>query len=135
MSVSRHASNAHGEGLQAMQLTAALSACLPVPLSRLLSASLPAGYLVSESGKNLIAACCTEFIQLLSSESNEMCTKEQKTRIMPHHVIQALHELEYDRWIEEMKQVQAGHEQENNGRACKEEPQQAACCSCSLIAD
>ena len=34
--------------------------------------------------------CFTEFINLISSESNEICSKEEKRTIAPEHVLRAL---------------------------------------------
>ena len=39
---------------------------------------------------------CSEFIQLLSSEANEVATKEKKNTIQPEHVISALKELGFE---------------------------------------
>jgi len=38
----------------------------------------------------------TEFIQLLSSEANEIATKEKKNTIQPEHVMSALKELGFE---------------------------------------
>jgi histone H3/H4 len=34
--------------------------------------------------------CVAEFINLISSESNEICSKEEKRTIAPEHVLRAL---------------------------------------------
>ncbi|KAI0562031.1 Histone-like transcription factor (CBF/NF-Y) [Gracilaria domingensis] len=43
--------------------------------------------------RELIAECCTEFVQLLSSEANEICEKDNKKTITPEHVLRALEQL------------------------------------------
>ncbi|CAN8070040.1 unnamed protein product [Agarophyton chilense] len=43
--------------------------------------------------RELIAECCTEFVQLLSSEANEICEKDHKKTITPEHVLRALEQL------------------------------------------
>ena len=37
-----------------------------------------------------LVQCSTEFINLISSESNEICSKEEKRTIAPEHVLRAL---------------------------------------------
>lgn len=46
---------------------------------------------------------CAEFIQLVSSESNEVATKEVKNTISPEHVIRALEELGFSDFVDEVK--------------------------------
>lgn len=48
--------------------------------------------LTSET-RELIASCCTEFVQLLSSEANDICEKDDKKTITPEHVLRALRQL------------------------------------------
>jgi len=43
--------------------------------------------------RELLADCCTEFIQLVSSEANEICEKERRKTIMPEHILAALQAL------------------------------------------
>nr|GMC60213.1 protein Dr1 homolog isoform X1 [Ipomoea batatas] len=50
----------------------------------------------------------TEFINLISSESNEVCNKEDKRTIAPEHVLKALEVLGFGEYIEE---VYAAYEQ------------------------
>jgi len=42
----------------------------------------------------LIGECLKEFIQLISSQANEICDKEKKTTITPNHILLALSELD-----------------------------------------
>ena len=50
---------------------------------------------VSNDARELVLACCTEFIHLLSSEANEMCNNQQKKTINAEHVLMALDSLGY----------------------------------------
>lgn len=52
--------------------------------------------------RDLIANCCTEFVQLLSSEANEICEKDSKKTITPEHVLRALAQLGLDRYLAEV---------------------------------
>lgn len=49
-----------------------------------------------------------EFINLVSSESNDVCNKEDKRTIAPEHVLKALQVLGFGEYIEE---VYAAYEQ------------------------
>ena len=42
---------------------------------------------VANEARELILNCSTEFIHLLSSESNEMCNNQQKKTISAEHVL------------------------------------------------
>ena len=53
--------------------------------------------------KEMIVECCNEFIQCVSSEANEISTKENKTTILPEHVVAALESLDFASMIETVK--------------------------------
>ncbi|CAI5943699.1 unnamed protein product [Closterium sp. NIES-65] len=53
-------------------------------------------------------AASPEFINLISSEANEMCSKEDKRTIAPEHVLQALESLGFSSYLAE---VQAAYDQ------------------------
>lgn len=59
--------------------------------------------LTSET-RDLIATCCTEFVQLLSSEANEICEKGKKKTITPEHVLRALEQLGLTRFTKEVEE-------------------------------
>ncbi|KAK9105530.1 hypothetical protein Scep_022374 [Stephania cephalantha] len=52
--------------------------------------------------------CGAKFINLISSESNEVCSREEKRTIAPEHVLKALEVLGFGEYIEE---VYAAYEQ------------------------
>ena len=60
---------------------------------------------VANNSRELILNCCTEFILLLSSQSNEICEKRQKKTILPEHVMDAMQELGYGHYVPEVKDV------------------------------
>ena len=60
---------------------------------------------VANNSRELILNCCTEFILLLSSQSNEICEKRQKKTILPEHVMEALQELGFGDYTGEVKDV------------------------------
>lgn len=53
--------------------------------------------------KDLISECSVEFIQMLSSESNDICERMGKKTISPEHVIEALRNLGYEDMLEEVR--------------------------------
>ena len=53
--------------------------------------------------KEMIVECCNEFIQTISSEANEISTKENKTTILPEHVVAALESLDFASMVETVK--------------------------------
>ncbi|XWS37202.1 hypothetical protein CRYUN_Cryun19dG0022900 [Craigia yunnanensis] len=71
-------------------------------------ASLPKDVRVARDAQDLLIECCVEFINLISSESNEVCNREEKRTIAPEHVLKALEVLGFGEYIEE---VYAAYEQ------------------------
>ena len=51
---------------------------------------LPDDIKCANETRDLIVECCVEFINLVSSEANEMCSKENKKTIGPEHIVQSL---------------------------------------------
>jgi hypothetical protein len=58
-----------------------------------------------------------EFVQLVSSEANEISGKEKKATILPEHVIKALDELGYQQFTADVRQTWDGYKQDAK-RAC-----------------
>jgi down-regulator of transcription 1 len=52
--------------------------------------------------RELVAECCCEFVQLLSSEANEICEKDSKKTITPEHILRALKQLGFERYHKEV---------------------------------
>ncbi|CAN7005069.1 hypothetical protein IGI04_009056 [Brassica rapa subsp. trilocularis] len=63
---------------------------------------------VARDAQDLLIECCVEFINLISSESNEVCNKENKRTIAPEHVLKELQVLGFGEYGEE---VYAAYEQ------------------------
>ena len=49
--------------------------------------------------------CCTEFIHLISSESNDICNQQQKKTISAEHVLAALEKLGYGDFRKDAEEV------------------------------
>jgi hypothetical protein len=59
----------------------------------------------------LVKLINSEFIHLISSESNEVCEKESKKTISGEHVIGALKNLGFDDYVQEMQDLLKEHQQ------------------------
>jgi len=59
----------------------------------------------------IVLKCCIEFIKLLASESNDICTKENKKMISPEHVLSALTELGFEDYVNSVQEAYDNHKQ------------------------
>jgi hypothetical protein len=46
--------------------------------------------------------CCTEFVDLVSSEANEKAEQSKKTMIQPEHIMAALEGLQFQAYLDEV---------------------------------
>uniref|UniRef100_H2Y7B0 Protein Dr1 n=1 Tax=Ciona savignyi TaxID=51511 RepID=H2Y7B0_CIOSA len=60
---------------------------------------------VSNEARELVVACCNEFIHLLASEANDICNKNTKKTIMPEHVLDALEALGFGTYVQRCREV------------------------------
>ncbi|XP_038679157.1 protein Dr1 homolog isoform X2 [Tripterygium wilfordii] len=77
-------------------------------MTKIIKEMLPPDVRVARDAQDLLIECCVEFINLVSSESNEVCSREDKRTIAPEHVLKALEVLGFGEYIEE---VYAAYEQ------------------------
>nr|KJB06876.1 hypothetical protein B456_001G064700 [Gossypium raimondii] len=59
-------------------------------MTKIIKEMLPPDVRVARDAQDLLIECCVEFINLISSESNEVCNREDKRTIAPEHVLKAL---------------------------------------------
>eukprot|EP00252_Welwitschia_mirabilis_P018050 TRINITY_DN4021_c0_g1_i1.p1 TRINITY_DN4021_c0_g1~~TRINITY_DN4021_c0_g1_i1.p1 ORF type:complete len:153 (+),score=40.13 TRINITY_DN4021_c0_g1_i1:265-723(+) len=69
---------------------------------KIIKEMLPPEVRVARDAQDLIVECCVEFINLISSESNEVCNREEKRTIAPEHVLRALEILGFGSYIDEV---------------------------------
>eukprot|EP01089_Gocevia_fonbrunei_P022786 TRINITY_DN9346_c0_g1_i1.p1 TRINITY_DN9346_c0_g1~~TRINITY_DN9346_c0_g1_i1.p1 ORF type:complete len:150 (+),score=29.18 TRINITY_DN9346_c0_g1_i1:111-560(+) len=74
-------------------------------VSKLIKDILPDGVKCSTDTRDLILECCVEFIHLLSTEANELCSKEKKTTIGPQHILKALESLGFESYVNDVNKV------------------------------
>ena len=60
---------------------------------------------VANEARELVLNCCTEFIHLVSSESNEICNAQQKKTISDEYVLAALEKLGFGDIKKEAEEV------------------------------
>ena len=60
---------------------------------------------VANEARELVLNCCTEFIHLISSESNDICNQLQKKTISAEHVLAALDKLGYGDFRKDAEEV------------------------------
>ncbi|CAA0832125.1 Protein Dr1 homolog [Striga hermonthica] len=77
-------------------------------MTKIIKEMLPPDVRVARDTQDLLIECCVEFINLISSESNEVCNREDRKTIAPEHVLKALEVLGFAEYIEE---VYAAYEQ------------------------
>ncbi|KAF7025651.1 hypothetical protein CFC21_037812 [Triticum aestivum] len=77
-------------------------------MTKIIKEMLPPDVRVARDTQDLLVECCVEFINLLSSESNDVCSRDDKKTIAPEHVIRALQDLGFKEYVEE---VYAAYEQ------------------------
>ncbi|KAL6050017.1 negative cofactor 2 transcription regulator complex subunit ncb2 [Balamuthia mandrillaris] len=74
-------------------------------VSKIIKEMLPPGIKCANETRDLILECCVEFIHLISSEANEICSKENKKTIAPQHILDALQMLGFEEYLEEVRSV------------------------------
>ncbi|PWN34958.1 histone-fold-containing protein, partial [Meira miltonrushii] len=72
---------------------------LPISnISRLMKKALPRQAKVSSSAKDLIQACCIEFISFLTSEANDRCLAEKRKTINGDDILFSMKSLGFEEY-------------------------------------
>ena len=66
----------------------------------MISERLPPGLKLTAEVKEMILDACNEFVQCVASEANEISTKENKSTILPEHVVGALESLDFASYVQ-----------------------------------
>ncbi|XP_045824346.1 protein Dr1 homolog [Trifolium pratense] len=91
-------------------------------MTKIIKEMLPPDVRVARDTQDLLIECCVEFINLVSSESNEVCNREERRTIAPEHVLKALGVLGFGDYIEEVYAAYEQHKTEtlqDNGKGAK----------------
>ncbi|KAJ6888389.1 hypothetical protein NC652_029446 [Populus alba x Populus x berolinensis] len=81
-------------------------------MTKIIKEMLPPDVRVARDAQDLLIECCVEFINLVSSESNEVCSREDKRTIAPEHVLKALQVLGFGEYIEDVYTAYEQHKLE-----------------------
>mmetsp|Transcript_10051 Transcript_10051/g.26855 ORF Transcript_10051/g.26855 Transcript_10051/m.26855 type:complete len:163 (-) Transcript_10051:2171-2659(-) len=77
------------------------------------------GVRLALESRELLVQVCTEFVQLLSSEANDVCEKDSKKTITAEHVLRALQTLGLDKYYQEVAdeyaRLKSGDKGKNRG--------------------
>ncbi|KAJ1918105.1 negative cofactor 2 transcription regulator complex subunit ncb2 [Mycoemilia scoparia] len=79
---------------------------------KLIGEMLPKDIACTKETRDMLIDCCNEFIHLVASESNDICEKESKKTIAPEHVLSALKDLGFEKYIEEVKEAYEEHQKQ-----------------------
>ncbi|KAJ1938959.1 negative cofactor 2 transcription regulator complex subunit ncb2 [Kickxella alabastrina] len=79
---------------------------------KLIAEMLPDDVACAKDTRDLLLDCCNEFIHLIASESNEICEKEAKKTIAAEHVLAALRELGFEKYVGEVEEAYGEHRQQ-----------------------
>lgn len=93
---------------------------------------MPSDLKLGADSLDLLIDCCTggiqkyngsrslvlEFVNLLSSESNDVSTREKKNTIYPGHVLTALEELGFGEFVPEVREAWNSWQEENKHKSC-----------------
>ncbi|TYJ58869.1 hypothetical protein B9479_000301 [Cryptococcus floricola] len=77
---------------------------------------LPDEISASKEAKDVIFDCCTEWIKLISTQSNMVCEASSKKTISPEHVVEALKQLGFEDFVEQVEVSNADFKQAQKER-------------------
>ncbi|KAJ2492148.1 negative cofactor 2 transcription regulator complex subunit ncb2 [Coemansia sp. RSA 2050] len=76
---------------------------------KLIAEMLPEDIVCAKDTRELLLECCNEFIHLIASESNDVCEKEAKKTIAAEHVLTALQDLGFGKYVTEVQEAYDEH--------------------------
>eukprot|EP01080_Neovahlkampfia_damariscottae_P007727 gene7727-12197_t len=90
-------------------------------IQKIIKEHLKADIRCSNETRELISECCVEFVQMLATEANDICNKQNKKTISGAHIIDSLRKLGYESYIEKAEEVLEEHkvEQEKTNKPKK----------------
>lgn len=91
-------------------------------LTKMIREAMPGDLRCASECVDAIIECCTEFVQLLSAEANDLATGDGKAMITPDHVMRALAQLGFEEWADDVRQSLADFKEEaksGRSRSCR----------------
>ncbi|OIR57298.1 MAG: TATA binding protein-associated phosphoprotein [Amphiamblys sp. WSBS2006] len=85
-------------------------------IDRVLQEVLPPNMCCTKDTKNLLIECSTEFISIVSAQANELCERDSRKTVTPEHILQALGDLGFESYIQEVTEKYALVREEHTKR-------------------
>ncbi|WVN85067.1 uncharacterized protein L203_100209 [Cryptococcus depauperatus CBS 7841] len=83
---------------------------------KIIQEMLPDDISASKEAKDIIFDCCTEWIKLISTQSNMVCEASSKKTISPEHVMEALKQLGFEDFLAEVEESHTDFKQAQKER-------------------
>ncbi|ORX40078.1 histone-fold-containing protein [Kockovaella imperatae] len=83
---------------------------------KLITEMLPPDMSCSKEAKEIIVECCVEWVKLISTQANTVCEESTKKTISPEHVTEALKQLGFEGFIEEVEESNKAFKQSQKER-------------------
>lgn len=88
-------------------------------VAKIIKEILPNNIRCANDARELVVEAGMEFLQMLSSQANEACTREGRQKMSDAHAVTALKELKFEHYISEVEVVNEEHKVEAEGRKKK----------------
>ncbi|KAI3659759.1 hypothetical protein MP638_000888 [Amoeboaphelidium occidentale] len=86
---------------------------------KLIDEMKPDDIVYAKETKDLLMDACVEFVHLIATESNAVCEKTTKKTISAEHVMQAVKNLGFEEYIDDLKAAFEDHKKELKDRDTK----------------
>jgi histone H3/H4 len=82
-------------------------------INKIIRDAMPSDSRLSADACDKLIECATEFVNLVSSEANDVCSTEGKSTIHPDHVVTALGKLQFTYLLPEVQQTYDAYKAEH----------------------
>lgn len=80
-------------------------------MQKIIQEILPPELAFAKDARDLLIECCVEFVTLISSEANEIAEREAKKTIGADHIQNALIDLGFNEYIDQIKEAADEHKE------------------------
>lgn len=89
-------------------------------VQKIISEISPSDLTFSKETRDLLIECCVEFIQLISTESNDIAEREAKKTIAGEHVVKALEDLGFQEYVADIQDLLNEHREQQRTKEKKQ---------------
>jgi len=89
-------------------------------VQKIIADNAPTDMAFTRESRDLLMECCVEFIQLLSTEANDIAEREAKKTIAGEHVVKALQDLGFPEFVGEVQALVQEHKEHLKTRERKQ---------------